>query len=249
MSPEMMSGKAYSYSSDIWALGCFVHELCQLKHPFEARHFSALQIQIAKGYKCRPPISPIYSANLRGMVRAMLANSPDRRPAAAELLQMKFLAEAKAISRIHSSGENSSSTEGSEPENPQGSVRKVVSRRSKATEKAAAVQPRQILEPPCNPDDGGQNATMVDSYDEPPVCRLEALAEQLEAALTRPVLAQALRILRDLPDDYGADDADITAARVMDTIGIGKCEQHGHLLWEYFALESHIFEGVTIEGA
>lgn len=36
MSPELFKYKPYSYKSDIWALGCVLYELCQMKHAFDA---------------------------------------------------------------------------------------------------------------------------------------------------------------------------------------------------------------------
>ena len=33
MSPELISGKEYSYSCDIWSLGIILYELCLLKNP------------------------------------------------------------------------------------------------------------------------------------------------------------------------------------------------------------------------
>ena len=34
MSPEMWRHDAYSYSADMWALGCIAHELCTLRPLF-----------------------------------------------------------------------------------------------------------------------------------------------------------------------------------------------------------------------
>ena len=37
MSPELFKYKPYSYKSDIWALGCVLYEMCNLKHAFDAQ--------------------------------------------------------------------------------------------------------------------------------------------------------------------------------------------------------------------
>lgn len=34
MPPETIANNEISFSSDIWALGCIVYELCMLRHPF-----------------------------------------------------------------------------------------------------------------------------------------------------------------------------------------------------------------------
>ncbi len=36
MSPELFKYKPYSYKSDIWALGCILYEMCNLRHAFDA---------------------------------------------------------------------------------------------------------------------------------------------------------------------------------------------------------------------
>jgi len=36
MSPELCQSKPYSYSSDVWALGCILYELCTLKQAFSS---------------------------------------------------------------------------------------------------------------------------------------------------------------------------------------------------------------------
>lgn len=36
MSPELFKAQAYSYKSDVWALGCVLYEMCNLRHAFDA---------------------------------------------------------------------------------------------------------------------------------------------------------------------------------------------------------------------
>ena len=36
MSPELFKNSPYSYKSDIWALGCVLYEMCNLRHAFDA---------------------------------------------------------------------------------------------------------------------------------------------------------------------------------------------------------------------
>ncbi|KAJ3239524.1 hypothetical protein HDU81_005751 [Chytriomyces hyalinus] len=46
MSPELCSGKQYSFSSDLWSMGCLLFELCTSRYPFEASRLSELLGQI-----------------------------------------------------------------------------------------------------------------------------------------------------------------------------------------------------------
>ena len=42
MSPEMYGKQPYTDTSDIWALGCILYELCTLKRAFEGNNIMAL---------------------------------------------------------------------------------------------------------------------------------------------------------------------------------------------------------------
>ena len=49
MSPELFSNQPYNHKSDVWALGCCVHEMATLKHAFSARNINALVVSIVQG--------------------------------------------------------------------------------------------------------------------------------------------------------------------------------------------------------
>ena len=50
MSPEQVQGDYLSGKSDIWALGCIIHQLCSLKITFESNNFDvAIRAMIMKG--------------------------------------------------------------------------------------------------------------------------------------------------------------------------------------------------------
>ena len=59
MSPELFKYKPYNYKSDIWALGCVIYEICNLKHAFNAQTLNGLALKILKGNYM--PISTNYS--------------------------------------------------------------------------------------------------------------------------------------------------------------------------------------------
>jgi NIMA (never in mitosis gene a)-related kinase len=46
MSPEICQSKPYTYTSDVWALGCILYELCTLKHAFSAENLLGLVFKI-----------------------------------------------------------------------------------------------------------------------------------------------------------------------------------------------------------
>lgn len=55
MSPEQYKHKPYSYKSDIWAFGCILYEMCNLKRPFEAMTLNGLAVKVMEANY--PPIS------------------------------------------------------------------------------------------------------------------------------------------------------------------------------------------------
>ena len=76
----MLKGVGYDFKSDIWSLGCLLYELCMLKSPFKSEGLNLMSLfhKIAAGdYQ---PVSDNYSVELRDLVVAMLANSPENRP-------------------------------------------------------------------------------------------------------------------------------------------------------------------------
>ena len=84
MSPELFKNKPYSYKSDIWALGCVVYEMCNLRHAFDAQSFNGLAMKILKA--SYPPISPSYSKGLRDLITQMLSTNPSQRPSPIDLV-------------------------------------------------------------------------------------------------------------------------------------------------------------------
>ena len=56
MSPEQYKHKPYSYksytffnSSDIWAFGCILYEMCNQKRPFEGLTLNGLAVKVLQG--------------------------------------------------------------------------------------------------------------------------------------------------------------------------------------------------------
>merc|ERR1719313_1899945 len=85
LAPEICQQKPYSWSADIWAVGCVLYELCMLKVPFDGRDFQQLCNRIVRGPS--PKLSREWSTGLRDMCAAMLTTDARKRPSASELLQ------------------------------------------------------------------------------------------------------------------------------------------------------------------
>lgn len=88
MSPELFANQPYNHKSDIWALGCCVHEIASLKHAFSARNINALMYKVIQGKV--PPIPSHYSPELVQLVQQMMARSAEDRPSVHHILRMEF---------------------------------------------------------------------------------------------------------------------------------------------------------------
>jgi serine/threonine protein kinase len=85
MAPEVWSGKLYSYSSDLWSLGCVLYEMMTFKVPIEGRTMQELKVKVSSGRYT--PISPgRYSQELIGFCHSLLSLDPRRRPLPNDIL-------------------------------------------------------------------------------------------------------------------------------------------------------------------
>jgi NIMA (never in mitosis gene a)-related kinase len=89
LSPEICMERPYSFSSDIWALGCVLYELAALRVPFDAQSLQALVQKITRGPA--PTLPSTYSAELNQLGRDLLHRDQSQRPAAPEILQRPFI--------------------------------------------------------------------------------------------------------------------------------------------------------------
>jgi serine/threonine protein kinase len=90
MSPELMASKPYDLKTDLWSLGCVLHEMCCLEHAFCAEDMNGLALKILRG--THSPAPACYSTQLRQLINVLLSKDPDQRPTAAELLDHPLLA-------------------------------------------------------------------------------------------------------------------------------------------------------------
>ncbi|XP_035280415.1 serine/threonine-protein kinase Nek4-like isoform X4 [Anguilla anguilla] len=88
-SPERIMEEPYSSKSDVWALGCVLYELCELKHAFPEENLRKLFNKILDGPY--PSVSEPFSTDLRDLVRDLLQKNPADRPSASDILGRPFL--------------------------------------------------------------------------------------------------------------------------------------------------------------
>ncbi|XP_067304261.1 serine/threonine-protein kinase Nek11 [Pseudorasbora parva] len=92
MSPEALSQRGYNSKSDIWSLGCILHEMCCLQHAFEGQNFLAVVLKIVEGPT--PSLPETYSRQLNSLMQSMLEKDSSRRISAADALRSRFIEES-----------------------------------------------------------------------------------------------------------------------------------------------------------
>ncbi|CAD8043083.1 unnamed protein product [Paramecium primaurelia] len=103
LSPEISQGQDYTYSSDIWSLGCILFEMCTLKRAFDGDQFDQvlnkiqqrkLQQEILIQDQIDPTISDTrtYTSELVNLIQSLLNVDPSKRPTAKELLRSSYIA-------------------------------------------------------------------------------------------------------------------------------------------------------------
>lgn len=85
MSPELWTCSPYDDKSDMWAVGCFIFELCMLNPPFVANDMNGLARKVKT--QATPRVSKHYSAELQDIVYALLQKSPRLRPSCEDILR------------------------------------------------------------------------------------------------------------------------------------------------------------------
>jgi len=91
LSPEICSGKPYSWGSDIWSMGCILYEMTARKVPFDAPDLKSLIRKITSG--APPDIPSEYSVGLKNLGRELLSKNPDDRPQAQDVLKRPVVQE------------------------------------------------------------------------------------------------------------------------------------------------------------
>merc|ERR1740117_858994 len=91
LSPEICSGKPYSWGSDIWSMGCILYEMCARRVPFDAPDLKALIQKITRGPA--PELPSEYSTGMRNLCKDLLDRDASKRPCAADILKRPVVQE------------------------------------------------------------------------------------------------------------------------------------------------------------
>lgn len=89
LSPEVCEGRAYSYKSDVWSLGCVLYELCTFKHAFNADNLLGIVFKIVSGRA--DPIPARYSMQLKDLIQRMLLKDVSSRPSTGQVLNDPYV--------------------------------------------------------------------------------------------------------------------------------------------------------------
>ncbi|CAK85248.1 unnamed protein product (macronuclear) [Paramecium tetraurelia] len=91
LSPEISQGQDYTFSSDLWSLGCILFEMCTLKRAFEGDQFDK---EILIQDQIEPTLTDIrtYSSELVNLIQSLLDVDAQKRPSAKELLRSSYIA-------------------------------------------------------------------------------------------------------------------------------------------------------------
>merc|ERR1719428_278103 len=85
LSPEICQERPYSWSSDVWAMGCILYEMAALRVPFDAPNIRALVSKITRGPM--PQLPPRFSPDLTKLCGDLLQRDDRKRPAASDILR------------------------------------------------------------------------------------------------------------------------------------------------------------------
>lgn len=86
MAPEVLRGGGHDSAADVWSTGCILYELAMIQSPFRQPGLSLASLFDLIQRAEYPPLSDVYSQELRTLVANMLQVDPLRRPTMATVL-------------------------------------------------------------------------------------------------------------------------------------------------------------------
>ena len=94
LSPEICKDEPYNHKTDVWSLGCLLHEMCTLEVPFTAKSMAAL-VRVIMNQPPPPLASAYYSPALSALVASVF-----QQPLEPALLELEHSgAEPRAYTR------------------------------------------------------------------------------------------------------------------------------------------------------
>jgi len=85
LSPEICQERPYSWSSDVWAMGCILYEMAALRVPFDAPNIRALVSKITRGPM--PVVPSRYTPDLARLCGDLLQREERKRPSSTDVLR------------------------------------------------------------------------------------------------------------------------------------------------------------------
>lgn len=89
MCPEIMQDRPYSFASDIWSLGCVLHELTTLKYIFEGNSLQDIIQKIL--FLPIPRIPSLYSNELDQIIQSMLIRDENYRFSIDKIFNLPYI--------------------------------------------------------------------------------------------------------------------------------------------------------------
>ena len=100
---EILKGLKYNYSTDIWSLGCILHELCTLTFPYIGMtEFQQVEL-ISNDTYTSSKLPTYYSDDLKNIIASMLKKDQKNRPNCAQILGNPFISNHIAKAYIEQS--------------------------------------------------------------------------------------------------------------------------------------------------
>ncbi|EQC42335.1 NEK protein kinase [Saprolegnia diclina VS20] len=91
LSPEICDGSEYNTKSDLWGLGCVLHELLTFAPPFTGRSWPIIVQKIVTATPSPIIDGQYYSPEIIALASQLLAKTPHERPSATEILATPFI--------------------------------------------------------------------------------------------------------------------------------------------------------------
>lgn len=100
LAPEVFQSNPYSFSADVWSLGCLLFELANLTPAFSGRSLNDLSLRVCTGRTA--PMRAGVSTAMRDAILNTLQVNPARRPSVLALLQSPLIAPHVQVRRFAS---------------------------------------------------------------------------------------------------------------------------------------------------
>ena len=97
VAPEILLGKPYSFSADMWSLGCILFELCTLHVPFPGNSIPEVFSKILS--EKNPPIPSRYSNEIKYIISSLFVTNPEERKTIYDVLNFPLI-KYKAIAML-----------------------------------------------------------------------------------------------------------------------------------------------------